>query len=127
MEEKLGFAAKLKKYVWAGLLILFAAIHLSAWNYPFPTKVEAWLWRADSITLFDGLEIRKKHESSDGDSNESNDNSDEEADYGRWEIVFTIVPGVTYYTARVLLVVLALASLRGAPQGIYDKASWTAY
>lgn len=32
---------------WLGL----PAIHLSAWNYGFPTIYEAWIWRASSICL----------------------------------------------------------------------------
>lgn len=35
-----------------GILAVFAAIHLAAWNYPFPTATEAWLWRCSSLGTF---------------------------------------------------------------------------
>ncbi|KAI0443008.1 hypothetical protein F4803DRAFT_517116 [Xylaria telfairii] len=33
------------------LTAVYAAIHLSAWRYHFPTETEMWLWRASSLTI----------------------------------------------------------------------------
>ncbi len=33
-------------YTLMPVVMLFVGIHLAAWNYPFPTVTEAWMWRA---------------------------------------------------------------------------------
>ncbi|KAI0506364.1 hypothetical protein F5B22DRAFT_623967 [Xylaria bambusicola] len=33
------------------LAAVYAAIHLAAWRYHFPTDTEMWLWRASSLTI----------------------------------------------------------------------------
>jgi hypothetical protein len=45
---------------WAGLLIagsVYGGIHLLAWNGPFATEVERWMWRSSCIALVGAMPI----------------------------------------------------------------------
>lgn len=46
--------AKFYRYrlvLFAILFTLYGAFHLAAWNYPFPTPAEMWLWRGSTLVL----------------------------------------------------------------------------
>ncbi|RYP11926.1 hypothetical protein DL767_011218 [Monosporascus sp. MG133] len=92
---------------------IFLSIHLAAWNYPFPTIAETWLWRAVSfatwilgtgygclVSLYRGSPVPP----------------------------FLSGTIISLYTAcRLAVLALALAALRQSPAGVYDRPSWGAY
>jgi hypothetical protein len=45
-----GFLSMLWSFLIAGLV--YGALHLVAWNAPFPSRTEATLWRLSGLTLF---------------------------------------------------------------------------
>ncbi|KAL7270260.1 hypothetical protein RUND412_007036 [Rhizina undulata] len=38
-----------ERILWGFLLIVYGAVHLTAWNAHFPTQTEQWMWRASSL------------------------------------------------------------------------------
>lgn len=87
---------------------MFIGIHLAAWNYPFATLTERWLWRSCSLAILPllGLVVTTGRLS------------------GAYHMVF-LFSLILYGIARLILISLALAAFRKAPVGIYKDASWT--
>ncbi|KAK3938808.1 hypothetical protein QBC46DRAFT_389453 [Diplogelasinospora grovesii] len=87
---------------------IYTGIYLAAWNYPFASTTEAWLWRllsiAGGILVVTWISLSKL--------------TKDEID-----LVFLAVLGL----ARLGIIVLALMAFRQAPAGIYQKPSWVAY
>jgi hypothetical protein len=94
-------------------LAIFTGIHLAAWNYPFASGAEAWIWRVLSIATFIlGLVTFVLWRF------EDNINS---------EIEFGFVTTVVYVFVRLGVTALAFIAFRHAPAGIYLTTSWPAY
>lgn len=97
---------------------IFTGIHLGAWNYPFSTVQEAWIWRLCSIMIFViGLLIYVLSEYVD--------------ELGvcitiDQDIPFAIVV-ILYGMVRLALVVIAFMAFRRAPASVYDKPTWSSY
>ena len=104
------------------------AVHLGAWNYEFPTIVEAWMWRVSCIYLVAGPLLY-------GFYGIIDHYVETKPDFGRhvpeWSkncmgacmiLLFCI-----YIVARLFVIVEPFISLRFAPAGIYDKVNWTSY
>lgn len=97
---------------------LFAGIHIAAWNYGFPSAVEAWIWRGSAlaITVF-GISLSVSIvQMRDGDF-------DSEL---AWDWVF-LLSVVLYPLIRTTMLVIALMSFRKAPARLYETPSWTQY
>ncbi|KAM7196967.1 hypothetical protein V8F33_005849 [Rhypophila sp. PSN 637] len=98
----------------AVLFVIFAGIHVAAWNYPYATTAEAWIWRVGSILIFI-LGVAISFGLIKGPTRFSSDRS------SLWITV------VFYIVIRLAVIVVALMAFRRAPAGIYDKATWSAY
>lgn len=92
-------------------LAVYTSIHLAAWNYPFTSTTEAWIWRSLSIATFVlGVSIlmmaiwKEKSTKS---------------------LAFLSV--AAYTLVRLGVTGLAFAAFRKAPAGIYLTPSWSAY
>ncbi|GJJ06815.1 hypothetical protein Clacol_001011 [Clathrus columnatus] len=97
---------------------VFGGIHLLAWNYEFPTRVELWLWRVSAliivgippIAFFFLLVLSIK----------------EDSHASRWSFVsitryFLSIIVLLYIIARLIILVLAVVSLRKLPvETLYD-------
>jgi len=137
----------------AGISVIFGAIHCIGWGFSFPTIVEQFMWRTCSATIT-GLPLVmiftwRVHDSitppkKSGDKDKVNVTSpDAEKQQKQTQkagraslsalvsnatdhIVVVLVP-LLYITARIMLLVLALTSLRALPSGVYRTISWTEY
>jgi hypothetical protein len=95
-------------------LAVFSSIHLSAWNYGFPTITEAWLWRAFSVTLFVLPAMVLYIVARDVPENTA------------ILVLLVCVTGI-YISARIFLIVESFLAFRSANPGIYAKVEWSSY
>lgn len=106
------------------LCLAFSGVHIAAWNYPFPSETEAWLWRSSAIVTgiapcwFFWLGKIESHAFY--------------IEFKRpWQeisiLLVTITVVVLYYVSRVFLIVETFASLRSAPSGIYKQLNWSSF
>lgn len=94
------------------ILAVFTGIHLAAWNYPFPSAPEAWLWRAGSMaTLMFGVVLLYFGDRRVGRSR-------------HWSLA-VVVPG--YLMARLSLMVVASTAFRRMPASVFDTPDWLDY
>ena len=128
-------------YIWCTLPIAYGGIHLSAWNFEFPTEVERLLWKIAAICTMAGMPasiavcstlammgiIAMILES-------------EESKLGRarvgWPfempmwfvfglgLLYAGLAGLLYVLSRIFLVVESLISLRHVPIGAYAAIPW---
>lgn len=92
------------------MLSLLAAVHMAEWNYPFPSVVEAWVWRSCSmamlpiglVILFYGDRCRSKH----------------------WSRVWT---APMYVLMRLALLTVSATSFRQMPLSVFDTPDWSDY
>ena len=107
--------------------MIFGGIHCFAWSLQFPSHAEQLLWRVSSIAilgypgilgltfLFESLWVKYyKHPITDITSR-------------RYLIVLFVLGIPVYVAGRVILVVLAFATLRSLPQGAYGTPQWTIF
>lgn len=104
------------------LFALVQAVHLAAWNYPFPSLRETWLWRSACLVLVAGFLVI--YESTNLERFIPNDSKESK---GMLRSLGFFTAGLLYGTARIILIVLAFSSLRKAPRKVYDVPEWTAY
>lgn len=92
------------------MLCLLAAMHMAEWNYPFPSVVEAWIWRSCSVAmlpiglliLYYGDRCRSKH----------------------WSRVWT---APMYVLLRLALLAVSATSFRQMPLSVFDTPDWSDY
>ncbi|OCL00552.1 uncharacterized protein K441DRAFT_683854 [Cenococcum geophilum 1.58] len=122
--------------------MIYAAIHVVAWKFDFPTYLEMWLWRSASVTVIvttftfwmcesyqDGVRLgrwerwyrilRKK-----GDV-EANRDGPKIPFIPTWEIVIVTPVAVLYTLSRTYLVVECFVSLRSLPSGAFKSVEWS--
>lgn len=95
--------------------VLFAGIHIAAWNYSFPSVTEAWIWRGSSLAitvlgLFISLGCTGILT---GDSDKWNSALD---------LIFTFSL-LIYVLTRTMVLGIALMSFRKAPARLYETPS----
>lgn len=125
-ESRTSFAIQDAEYqvmsinIWTIILlvfgVLFAGIHIAAWNYSFPSVTEAWIWRGSSLALtllgvLLSVGVNKAYS--------VNVNS---VFYGIYILIFLL-----YALVRTMMLVIALMSFRKAPARLYETPSWTQY
>ncbi|EGO57957.1 hypothetical protein NEUTE1DRAFT_110126 [Neurospora tetrasperma FGSC 2508] len=106
-----------KVVVFAVFSVLFAGIHIAAWNYGFLSVAEAWIWRGSSLALtvlglclpFSFL-IKTTRTSLDAIRHR-----------------FVVITLVLYALVRTMMLGVALASFRKVPTRMYETPSWTQY
>lgn len=99
-----------------GIGMLFSALHLAAWNWAFPSMVEAWLWR--SVALFATvaaipaailLPVM-------GTGKEQ---------WQRYIVRFIFHPlAALYFLSRATLVSQIFLCFRAMPNGVYQAVQW---
>lgn len=109
----------------------FSGIHVAAWHAPFPTRVEAWLWRSTSLYVaFSGLLWASIHVLASLSARVwwewYNIMS---GDASRWlKVSLGLVCGVcglAYLFARAYLIIESFMSLRRLPVAAYIVPEWT--
>jgi len=102
------------------LMLIYGGVHLAAWNFNFPSKVEEVLWKVSCLDLIGmaGLvallwfAIAEDDDAWLDSSNVS----------GR---VLLVVNATMYIFSRVFIVVEAFLSLRRVPVGVYAVIPWS--
>lgn len=92
------------------VLAVLAAMHITEWNYPFPSPAEAWVWRSCSVAmlpiglliLFYGDRCRARH----------------------WSIAWT---APVYFLMRLAFLTVAATSFRRMPLSAFDTPDWSDY
>jgi hypothetical protein len=98
------------------VVALFTAVHLAAWNYPFPTFAESVAWKvAPLVNGVLGVVLTLMSDFAGHDWTWS---------FKGWQRKVGIA---VYGVARLLVIVVSLIVFRAAPAGIYERPSWTAY
>jgi hypothetical protein len=132
--------------------LLYAAIHLAGWNFTFPTRAEAILWRASSMFIFGNTAVFWFAETAAAWHRKGrwqrfyyrvfDPARMEEAEFARqlnlskqekkqlplpWEF-WSITPlGITYGAARIYLVIEAFVGLRSIEPSAYLNVDWSTY
>ena len=116
--------------VWAG----YAGVHLSAWNFGFPSYTELTMWRVASLTMAGSMFVfwitsnrksyllvsylwpRKREE--------MEKISAERAKVSTIQILLGAVTVFAYVTARMCLIVQVFLCLRKLPSGAFKSVDW---
>ncbi|KAL9009952.1 MAG: hypothetical protein Q9173_005068 [Seirophora scorigena] len=119
--------------VWIG----YAGVHLSAWNFEFPTVTELLVWRISSLVMAGSMVVfwitgnRKSYLllsyiwPSKKDHMEKI--SSERAKISTAQIVLGAVTTLSYLAARIILIVQVFLAFRKAPRGIFVTVEWTEF
>lgn len=119
--------------VWAG----YAGVHLSAWNFGFPTYTELVMWRVASLTMAGSMSVfwitsnrksyllvsylwPKKREAMEKISAER-------AKVSTIQILLGAVTVLAYVAARMCLIVQVLLCLRKLPLGAFRTVDWASF
>ena len=90
------------------LLAGFTGAHLAAWNYPFPSVMDMWMWRAAALFTFVTGAVTIG------------------VDRFISRNPFYVLLGF-YGICRLVTVTLAFAAFRHSPAEAYQRSSWSAY
>ncbi|KUJ13832.1 uncharacterized protein LY89DRAFT_736828 [Mollisia scopiformis] len=110
-------------------VIAFSTISFSEWYFKFPSRIEQMLWRIACATAESSLFI---HAVAEAVGNRKRRQM--KADYNYIEgykllfpkgVFLFWVPFVTYLAARVVIIGLAVMSLRDLPEGCYWTLPWS--
>ena len=95
---------------------LFGAIHCLVWASPFPSHVEAVLWRNCAVitTSTPIIFVSMMHHSLEGG-------------YSSYALAVWVLSIISYVIARTIIIVLALIALRRLPADAYQTVSWSQY
>lgn len=118
--EAVGWISNAKKAaVGTVLFLVFAAIHLASWSYPFPTRTEAYLWRGSVLgtLVFGEMSFLFKELYTDIPFIPKND-------VKTWTLATFFV---LYVICRLGIIVLLFACFRWSPEGIYESVDWSMY
>lgn len=128
------FTLKLAIPLWL-TTVLYAAIHVSGWNYDFPTVVEQYIWRCASLVLLvvlfawgivEVLSVKPGFNFTLTLLGIWEKRSTKDTCFRRWAVDLpATVSALTYFVARTILVGEALASLRLMPSTVYQTVNWT--
>ena len=117
--------------IWAG----YAGVHLSAWNFAFPSHTELVLWRVASLTMTGSMFVfwitsnrksyllvsylwPKRRE-------EMEKVSAERAKVSTIQILLGAVTVLAYVASRLCLIVQVFLCLRRMPMGTFETVDWT--
>ncbi|GJJ06818.1 hypothetical protein Clacol_001014 [Clathrus columnatus] len=101
---------------------VFGGIHLFAWNYEFPTRTELWIWRVSALVIvgappvaFIPISIISTNTIQIPSTRIS------------LSKIFLPILVVLYIIARLLILVLAIVSLRKLPVGTLTDVNWLTF
>ena len=118
---RLGSKSVLIGFALAGLV--YGAIHLLAWNAPFPTDAERVLWQASGIVLaISGIIFSLRLVTPEYNTGHSADDTLAEMLY-----TFIILMLLCYVAARMYLVVECFLSLTYLPDPVFESPNWSQY
>lgn len=89
-------------------LAVFAGVHLAAWNYAFPSVVEAWIWRASSLAIlplgvhfifFGSRDLGIRH----------------------WSLLVTVP---LFVVVRLAVMIIAFTAFRRMPAAVFLMPGW---
>ncbi|KAK7696864.1 hypothetical protein SLS64_014120 [Diaporthe eres] len=89
-------------------LAVFAGVHLAAWNYAFPSAVEAWIWRASSLAIlplgvhfvyFGSRDLGIRH----------------------WSLLVTVP---LFVVVRLAVMIIAFTAFRRMPAAVFLMPDW---
>jgi hypothetical protein len=102
--------------------LLYGGLHLLAWNAPFRSRAEEWLWRSSGISIMaSGLYIIPLA------SRISFKNSKSYNFVWNLSCVLTYFLNLVYMVARVYLVVECFINLAYLHDSVYEMPSWSQY
>lgn len=106
----------------------FSCLHLIAWNFDFPTRDEQLLWRWTCISmgiilgtgcLVEALSIIKDGYTTSGLTNLDGYKL-------RWPTnILFFLPGALYVSARLIVIIEVIISLRQLPNGCFEVVRWS--
>lgn len=109
------------------LFIVLAGIHCAAWNYSFPTNLEAWAWRVSALVP-PGVLLILSPTNVENTITENYAQSKTAPWYKKMWIWWSwALLGTTYIAARLFITVEIFYSFRSAPAGIYEQLAWSHY
>ncbi|KAK3619489.1 hypothetical protein LTR56_023990 [Elasticomyces elasticus] len=106
--------------------VVYGMIHLSAWNAPFPSVSQMWLWRASAITLISSPVFLIIGLMGDYDANESDGNVCS-LFCAPFSFAFMVIGVLCYITARAYLVVECFIGLSHLPPDAFLVPHWSRY
>ncbi|KAK4896025.1 hypothetical protein LTR27_005881 [Elasticomyces elasticus] len=106
--------------------VVYRMIHLSAWNAPFPSVSQMWLWRASAITLISSPVFLIIGLMGDYDANES-DGDVCSLFCAPFSFAFMVIRVLCYVTARAYLVVECFIGLSHLPPDAFLVPHWSRY
>lgn len=89
-------------------LAVFVGVHLAAWNYAFPSVVEAWIWRASSLAIlplgvhfiyFGSRDLGIRH----------------------WSLLVTVP---LFVVVRLAVMIIAFTAFRRMPAAVFLMPNW---
>ncbi|TKA66839.1 hypothetical protein B0A55_08819 [Friedmanniomyces simplex] len=114
--------AILAGFTLAGLV--YGMIHLSAWNAPFPSVSQMWLWRASAITLISSPLMLVIGLMGDYDANDDDFCS---MFCSPFSFAFMVIGALCYVMARAFLVVECFIGLSHLPPEAFLVPHWSRY
>jgi hypothetical protein len=116
--------------VWLG----YSGVHLAAWNFTFPSYPEKILWRVSCLVMSGSMVVfwitgNRKFYLLFGYLRPSRRSkmkqiSDERCKVSSIQITLGAITGLSYFIARVCLIVQALVSLRALPAAAFQTVNW---
>jgi hypothetical protein len=110
--------------VWFGCVAAFAAIHILAWNYAFPSTIEKWLWRMCSLFC---IVFGWMMPSDMGTYWVVNSFKQKKLPSTAFRVNYSLVCGFFYMLARLYLISEAFLIFRKAPESVYETVHWPLY
>lgn len=110
---------------------LFGGVHCLAWHFSFPSHAEQVIWKTASLGIagvcvlwFVGTHTWKYI-----DDLDEHDDLDEVYSYPRFllRVVLLLLTTLVYSISRLLLLTLAVTSLRSLPPSAFDTVQWVEF
>ena len=105
----------------------FSLLHLAAWNFEFPTRVEQLLWRWTCISMGIVLGVGCSAEAGSiiKDRYTTTGLTNLNGYKLKWPTnLLFFIPGALYFSARLIVIVEVLISLRLLPSGCFQNVQW---
>jgi hypothetical protein len=111
------------------LSTLYGGLHLSAWNFEFPSRVEQMMWRISGLIIaFYPLVVWAAMSLSDLIEKHNIDwDTLNICGIGGWILLAFFALGILYIGGRLFIVVEAFISIRKLPLGVYVTVDWAKY
>ena len=106
----------------------FSVLHLIAWHFDFPTKIELllWRWTCVAMTVILGVYCATEAVSIVAEGYTTTGLTTLGGYKLRWPTnILFLVPGFLYMCARMVVIIEILISLRRLPAGCFDTVQWT--